>query len=57
VKIIFFLYKKTKKIFRDPSHQLSVALLKNEKSEGRKKNISSTIGYKISLNYLKFTKF
>ncbi len=57
MKIIFFLYKKTKKIFRDPSHQLSVALLKNEKSEGRKKNISSTIGYKISLNYLKFTKF
>ncbi len=26
MKIIFFLYKKTKIIFRDPSHQLSVAL-------------------------------
>jgi len=28
VKIIFFLYKKTKKIFRGPSHQLSVPLFK-----------------------------
>ncbi len=26
MEIIFFLYKKKKKIFRDPSHQLSVAL-------------------------------